>query len=525
MAYTALYREWRPQSFSEVVGQNHISRTLMNALKRDQVSHAYLFSGPRGTGKTTIAKILAKAVNCLADSISRPCNHCRACMSITAGVSVDVQEIDAASNRGIDEIRDLTDKVRYLPVEHRRKVYIIDEVHMLTEPAFNALLKTLEEPPRHVLFILATTEPHKLPATIVSRCQRFDFHRLGTNLIADRLREVVQARQASVTPAALWAMARASEGAMRDALSLLDQCLAMGQDNVDVSDVQQMLGQAGDDAFEAICRALVERDIGRLVSVLDSVVAAGQDLRQLALGLGQYLRDILLVKLCGAEAPVSAFDPAKMDVLSTLARAIPEDHLYQALELLATTEGDIRRTGKGRLLLELALIKLAVSQSGVKEEVQAPPVLPSQPVEAQELPPAGVERSPRKESPHLRPPQAQATDNVQDLWEVVMDRLKKTKQLNVHAWLRPARVAWGEEGYIKLLYSREYTFHKDKVEKDVACRRTIETTLQEVLGRSVAIKVSFEDEGSRPTESGDLVLDPLVQLALELFDGEIIEGS
>ncbi|HAI20904.1 MAG TPA: DNA polymerase III subunit gamma/tau [Clostridiales bacterium UBA8153] len=520
MAYTALYREWRPQSFSEVVGQHHISRTLLNALKHDQVSHAYLFSGPRGTGKTTVAKLLAKAVNCLAAPGDRPCNACPACNSITAGVSVDVQEMDAASNRGIDEIRDLRDRVRYLPVEYRKKVYIIDEVHMLTEPAFNALLKTLEEPPKHVLFILATTEPHKLPATIVSRCQRFDFHRLDIKLITDRLQQVVQARGANVTPAALWTMAKASEGAMRDALSLLDQCLAMGAGVVDVGEVQGMLGQAGEDAFEDICRALVDRDLGRLVRRLEAITAAGQDWRQLTLGLSQYLRDILLVKLCGAEAPVDAHDPARLDVLGHFAQALPESQLYQALETLAGVEEAIRRTGRGRLLLELALIKLAAPVfPGEGVPVPPPEVAQDREVPKAPIPTGGT--PPRETPPSVRP----ARDDLQCKWEAVMDRLKKSRQMSVHATLQPVRVAWGEDENLQLVYAREYDFHKSRMEQDAACHRVLEAALREVFGRPVTFKISGEEGMQAPAGSCDPKADPVVKLALELFDGEIIKGT
>ena len=243
MAYVALYRTWRPQNFDSVVGQPHIVRTLTNAIEKNKIAHAYLFSGPRGTGKTSTAKILAKALNCTHGPTTDPCGTCEACRKITEGTSMDVLEIDAASNRGIDEIRGLRETVGFLPVDGRYKVYIIDEVHMLTTEAFNALLKTLEEPPPHILFILATTEPHKIPATIHSRCQRYDFRRISASDIEARLGEVIDHLDLTIEPAAVRLIADAAEGGMRDALSLLDQCITTSDDTITAADVENLLGR------------------------------------------------------------------------------------------------------------------------------------------------------------------------------------------------------------------------------------------------------------------------------------------
>ncbi|MDR3288539.1 MAG: DNA polymerase III subunit gamma/tau, partial [Peptococcaceae bacterium] len=293
MGYLALYRQWRPKTFAEMVGQEHVTKTFVNALKREQIAHAYLFSGPRGTGKTTAAKILAKALNCQQRDGAEPCNQCPSCLSIDQGVAMEVLEIDAASNRGIDEMRDLREKVKLSAGQDRYKVYIIDEVHMLTTEAFNALLKTLEEPPPKVVFILATTEAHKIPPTILSRVQRFEFHRIRQEDIQTRLAEVCEALKRSVEPEALAVIAMKAEGGLRDALSILDQCLIL-DDDLDVAQVYQVLGMVGETYSADLADALLTGDYARVLEILEEGVRLGCDPRQIMLELLEYLRQMLL---------------------------------------------------------------------------------------------------------------------------------------------------------------------------------------------------------------------------------------
>lgn len=360
MAYVALYREWRPQKFSEVVGQAHVTRTLVNALKQSRISHAYLFCGPRGTGKTSIAKILAKAVNCLEPLEGEPCNQCANCQSINHGGSLDVLEIDAASNRGIDEIRDLRERVQFVPSGGRFRVYIIDEVHMLTTEAFNALLKTLEEPPEHVIFVLATTEAHRLPATILSRCQRFDFHRISQADLMERLRLVADNNEITVTEEALAVMVQAAEGGLRDALSLLDQCIGFTDGDIQIEDVNQVLGTVTDELLAQVVGALKKNDAAALIRLVGLVIEQGKDIRKFVRDLIGYLRDLLLLKM-GARTD-------QLVVASASKNRISQADLWRAEQLIGLIrfftqlETDLKWAIQPRWMLEAALIEAAEQQ-------------------------------------------------------------------------------------------------------------------------------------------------------------------
>ena len=297
MSYTALYRKFRPVEFEDVKGQEHIITTLKNQIEANRIGHAYLFCGTRGTGKTTVAKIFAKAVNCEHPVNGSPCGECAMCRSIAAGTSMNVIEIDAASNNGVDNIREIREEVAYRPTEGKYKVYIIDELHMLSIGAFNALLKTLEEPPEYVIFILATTEVHKIPITILSRCQHYDFKRISIETITDRMRDLMQEEQVEVEEKALRYVAKAADGSMRDALSLLDQCIAfyLGQ-KLTYDNVLEVLGAVDTDVFSRLLRSVIRRDVPKVLDIVDDLVMQGRELTQLATDFTWYLRNLLLVK-------------------------------------------------------------------------------------------------------------------------------------------------------------------------------------------------------------------------------------
>lgn len=340
MAYQALYRKWRPQKFSEIVGQQHVTRTLQNALASGRISHAYLFCGTRGTGKTSTAKVLAKALNCTGDCTEKPCNQCDNCVSIVEGRSMDVIEIDAASNRGIDEIRDLREKINFSPSNCRFRVYIIDEVHMLTNEAFNALLKTLEEPPAHVIFVLATTEPHKVPVTILSRCQRFDFRPIAVPEIVGRMQEVVRGANLKIKEDALHIIARAADGSLRDALSILDQVASLGEGEITAEEIHRVLGTVSEDVLRGITAHLLEDNAAGALQVIDTLAVEGKDLRVFARQLGSHLRRLLVDDVSSN---------GKGDEEALRKRRL----LLYITKLLVRYEQDMRWSSQPRLLLEL----------------------------------------------------------------------------------------------------------------------------------------------------------------------------
>lgn len=358
MSYQALYRVWRPQTFSEVAGQEAIIRTLQNALASGTYSHAYLFTGPRGTGKTSLAKILAKAVNCERAPAPEPCNRCASCQGITQGSVMDVVEIDAASNNGVDEIRDLRDKVKYAPTQVRMKVYIIDEVHMLSQGAFNALLKTLEEPPSHVMFILATTEPHKIPPTIISRCQRFDFKRIPLGEIERRLKYICDQEGFQVEDRALKLVAQLADGGLRDALSLLDQAVSFAEEKVTVADVQAITGSVSDEALVELADRLFSGETKEVLHHYHLLVDEGKEPVRIAEDLTYYFRDLLLYKQI--KDPSFHFYRLKPHLLPGEDRLEKYDRqrLFRAIEELSVVQKDLRFSSQPRLLLEVALIKL-----------------------------------------------------------------------------------------------------------------------------------------------------------------------
>lgn len=528
MAYRALYREWRPQTFADMVGQEHVTRTLQNALKTGRFAHAYLFSGPRGTGKTSAAKILAKAINCEQGPGEEPCNRCASCRGITAGTVMDVVEIDAASNRGVDEIRDLRDQVRYAPTEVRYKVYIIDEVHMLTTEAFNALLKTLEEPPAHVMFILATTEPHKIPATILSRCQRFDFHRISGRQIVERLHEIARQLSVEVEEEALWLLARAAEGGMRDALSLFDQAIAFCGERVTLAQVNALLGGIPAETLADLAEAIAHQDMQKGLRLLSELVNRGKDVAQLLHELLLYFRDLLMYQTVPDLQEVQErthYDPR----FAATAQLFAPSHLLELLAVMTETQNELKWQSDGRLLVELLIVRLCQTKSinlqSLQQRLDALEKRMEQREEAlskkQDVPSAmapegrrpsvspaasatfsrrGVPANPAERSAvgiplgrlemWLREADGEKLKKVSQEWSTILQQVKKIK-ITTQAWLSDGEPVAVASGHIVVAFRNQ--IHRETVMKAVN-KEIIERVFAEVLGEPFRLAALLQQE-------------------------------
>ena len=526
MTSQVFYRKWRPQTLAEVVGQEHVTTTLLNALRTGRVAHAYLFCGPRGTGKTSTGRILAKAVNCLQSGDGEPCNNCALCQAVAEGRAMDVIEVDAASNRGIDEIRDLREKARFAPNMARCKVYIIDEVHMLTEPAANALLKTLEEPPPHVRFVLATTEAHKVPATILSRCQRFDFRRIPQAAMVSRLERICQQEGIRIEDSSLKLIARSATGSMRDAENMLEQLVAYYGSEIDPHQVQSMLGVTGDIRVQELAKHLVNKDVAAGLQTINSVTQDGLDLRQFNRELMEYLRGLLLAKAGAAEA--ADLSPEVLAEMKSLAKSVSMEQISKALKLFRQV--DLEFDGFSTLPLELALVECALT-----EGEEAPEVTKAAPKKGK----SGIAPAPAalKETPaapqaeeEARMPPVEAKEEVQEVplpelsddiayfrsrWKDVVSATKGMGSSgNLDALLRSAcePVALDGDTIVLGFY---FAFHMEKIE-DPKYRHMVESKASEIFGKPYKIRCILTERGKRPPVQQSKAQGHLVDAALKM---------
>ncbi|HEI7765176.1 TPA: DNA polymerase III subunit gamma/tau [Staphylococcus aureus] len=520
MNYQALYRMYRPQSFEDVVGQEHVTKTLRNAISKEKQSHAYIFSGPRGTGKTSIAKVFAKSINCLNSTDGEPCNECHICKGITQGTNSDVIEIDAASNNGVDEIRNIRDKVKYAPSESKYKVYIIDEVHMLTTGAFNALLKTLEEPPAHAIFILATTEPHKIPPTIISRAQRFDFKAISLDQIVERLKFVADAQQIECEDEALAFIAKASEGGMRDALSIMDQAIAFGDGTLTLQDALNVTGSVHDEALDHLFDDIVQGDVQASFKKYHQFITEGKEVNRLINDMIYFVRDTIMNKTSEKDTEYRALMNLELDML------------YQMIDLINDTLVSIRFSVNQNVHFEVLLVKLAEQIKGqpqVIANVAEPAQIASSPntdvllqrmeqleQELKTLKAQGVSVVPAQKSSKKPARGIQKSKNafsmqqiakvldkankadiklLKDHWQEVIDHAKNNDKKSLVSLLQNSEPVAASEDHVLVKFEEE--IHCEIVNKDDEKRSSIESVVCNIVNKNVKVVGVPSDQWQR----------------------------
>ena len=577
MTYLVLARKWRPTTFEEVVGQAHVTRTLASAIESERVGHAYLFSGPRGVGKTTTARLLAKSLNCPNAKGAVPCNDCDVCREITSGVSLDVIEIDAASNRGIDEIRNLRENVKYAPAGGKFKVYVVDEVHMLTEAAFNALLKTLEEPPSHAKFILATTAPLKVPETILSRCQRFEFVRIPVKEIFTRLKHICSEEKFNVDDAVLMLLSRKANGSLRDAESMMDQLVSAGLEGASESEIAQLLGMSGAEVFFSLIDAVKSRDVKRAIEVLGSLFDSGANLDEFTEGLMEHLRNLLLIKIHPDLSSLVEASKGHVKLYEEQAKHFSEGDILRLINIVSRASASVPKSVLPRLHLEMAVVEMSYldstaqlselirkldvieasladfpqqagqiggasvapeSRTSVPEE-ERPAVAGADKLKVEEKPavaggPESLEREPETEvqEPRVEAPEPEITADSLKKWNQVVSRLAARKK-SLAVCLSPGSFRGISQGKVIIGFGENKSFERSIVESKTN-KKIIQEELSAIFKTTLGVscvKIESKPEEraieapANPAGQNEAALDENDSLKeiLETFDGEIIE--
>lgn len=555
--YKAIYREYRPKTFEEILGQEHITTTLKNQIKNDNTGHAYLFSGTHGTGKTSAAKIFSRAVNCLDPRDGEPCNQCKNCLEILAETTVDVVEMDAASNNSVDDIRELREKVVYPPTNIVKKVYIIDEVHMLSRSAFNALLKTLEEPPRHILFILATTEPERLPQTILSRCQRFDFKRISTEDIIKNMKFIVEDLGKEIDEDALTLIARNSEGAMRDALSLLDQCISFSDEKITYEVALDLLGITNKDIVFELVDSTIEGSLEKALNSLDEISRSGKDMETLTGDLVSHFRNLMVAK--SSSDPGAILNIDNIEAFQEQSGKVSIEFILKALNILIEAASKGKWSGEARLVLEMSIINMV----GIEQELSLlerverleegyveKPSIESKAQRTAESQgpnrPAGARPQVQSEKPESKAPSTsnnvqktpkpkeslpkeaeEGKESFKDLdletikrhWDVILKDIKSDK-ISLYALIREGKLTEFENNQIQVNYSEEFGFHHSAISKEDN-KKFIEEVVSKYFGIDIAISFSLGSIAAEPKKEDNI--DDEIEKAKGIFGEDIVE--
>lgn len=506
MPYTVFALKWRPKNFDEIIGQPHIVGTLKNAIQRNRLAHAYLFAGPRGVGKTSTARILAKALNCKSGPTINPCSECPSCIEISASRSLDVIEIDGASNRGIDEIRVLRENVKFAPTSGKFKVYIIDEVHMLTQEAFNALLKTLEEPPEFVKFIFATTQPHKVIPTILSRCQRFDFRRISAMEITAQLERIVSLEKIEVDKEVLFAIAKSSEGSLRDAESVLDQLISFSQQKISLKDIVSVLGLVEQEALFEITDKIIQKDPKAVLGLLNSLIDSGKDISVFLPSLIEHFRNLMIAKVTRGDSELIDLPAEICERLLRQSEALGLEEIFSAFNILVNTQEMSKRLDSLRIPLEISLVRLAHDKKGSYSQDTKHPPVKEQPLQGKTSPVADS------------PPQVVSLDNIKDAWQNIIDNVGRIK-MSAATYLNEGKPLKMQGNILTVSFPKNYSLHRESLEKKDN-KTIIEKSISELFNTDLRVNFILSAQN---LEKEDKENSTFIKSALEMFNGRVIK--
>ena len=541
LTYTALYREWRPKTFNDVVGQEHITTTLKNQILNNRIAHAYLFCGTRGTGKTSTAKVFAKALNCLNLKEGEPCNECEMCRKINEGLAIDVTELDAASNNGVDKIRDIIDDVKYPPQESKYKVYIMDEVHMLSAGAVNAFLKTLEEPPNNVIFILATTDPQKLPITILSRCQRFDFKRINNSEITARLKKIIDDQNMLADDKSLNLIARVSDGAMRDSLSILDQAISMGNGNVDYNTVVSMLGLVTNEHLFNLTNAVIQRNVEKSIKVIEDVIYSGKDIYLFIKDLISHYRNLLMAKVTHNPEEVLDMSEENIELIKEQSSRLRAEEIMRCIRILQEAENNAKLSKQARLYSELAIIKMCKIEYDTSSEVMLTRLnkleeslrngsIKVSTVVPQENNSKDVKKKDivisKQESNINQNEDSYITGNsdskitindVQKAWRDILEGFKARRAMVIGSLLQTGRPVSCSNGIVTVEFEQQYKFGRDRLSES---KNTpiINEVFSEILKENIKVNFVVEEGNKIGKSTEDILREKLGEDFIDFID-------